>query len=390
MDINVMAIINGIKEEIKELSDYIYKNPELGNREYLAARAHIAILEKYGFKVEKSYLGIETAFKAVYDTGNGEKTAAFLAEYDALPGIGHGCGHNLLGAVSTGAGIVLSKIIENGKVIVFGTPAEETNGAKVDMAEAGVFEGVDAVFEAHPSDHNAASMKSLAMEALEFSFIGKAAHAAACPEKGINALEAAINMFNNLNGLREHIPQSARIHGIIREGGVAANIVPDLAVNEFYVRGESKKQVEELVEKVKNCAYGASLAAGTKLKIRNYEKSNDDFISNYNLMHRYMKHMNDAGIENINEIDTTSGSADVGNVSYAVPALHAWFSITREPIASHTAEFARETLTDYAGEQMAKAVYGLVMTAYDIITDIEFNKIVKEEHRESLEDLSGV
>ncbi|MDV3428073.1 MAG: M20 family metallopeptidase [Bacillota bacterium] len=384
MNIKVMSVINEIKAELKELSDYIYKNPELGNKEYLAAGAHTALLEKYGFKVEKSYLGIETAFKAVYDTGIGDKTAAFLAEYDALPEIGHGCGHNLLGAVSTGAGIALSKIIKSGKVIVFGTPAEETNGAKVDMAKADVFKDVDAVFEAHPADHNAASMKSLAMEALEFSFIGRTAHAAACPEKGINALEAAINMFNNLNGLREHIPQSARIHGIIREGGRAANIVPDLAVNEFYVRGESKKQVEELVEKVKNCAYGASLAAGTELKIRNYEKSNDDFISNFNLMHRYMKYMNDAGVESIKEMETTCGSADAGNVSYVVPALHAWFAITKVPVASHTIEFARETLTDYAEDQMVKAVYGLVMTANDMINDAEFNKSVKEEYKKNI------
>lgn len=381
-----MSLISQIKDELRQLSDYIYKNPELGNKEYLAAEAHAEILEKYGFKVERSFLGIETAFKAVYDTGNGKKTTAFLSEYDSLPEIGHGCGHNLLGTVSTGAGIILSKIIGIGKVIVFGTPAEETNGAKVDMTIAGAFEGIDAVFQAHPSDHNAASMKSLAMEALEFTFIGRTAHAAACPEKGINALEAAINMFNNLNGLREHIPQSARIHGIIREGGRAANIVPDLAINEFYVRGESKKQVKELVEKVKDCAYGASMAAGTQLKIRNYEKSNDDFISNYNLMHRYMKYMNEAGIENINEIDTTSGSADAGNVSYIVPALHAWFSITKDPLALHTAEFGRQTLTDYAADQMVKTIYGLVMTANDIIIDQEFNKIVLEEHRKSIEN----
>lgn len=385
MNSKAMSIINEIKDELKNLSDYIYDNPELGNKEFLAAGAHTRILKKYGFKVEMPYLGIQTAFKAVYDTGIGDKSAAFLAEYDALPEIGHGCGHNLLGAVSTGAGIALSKIIKSGKVIVFGTPAEETNGAKVDMAKADVFKDIDAVFEAHPADHNAASMKSLAMEALEFSFIGRTAHAAACPEKGINALEAAINMFNNINGLREHIPQSARIHGIIREGGKAANIVPDLAVNEFYVRGESKKQVEELVLKVKNCAYGASMAAGTEVKIRNYEKSNDDFVSNYNLMHRYIKHMENIGIENINEMETTCGSADAGNVSYTVPTLHAWFSITRGPVASHTLQFAEETLTDYAKEQMVKAVYGLVMTAYDIINDTEFNKMVKDEHKINIE-----
>jgi len=384
MNSEAISLINEIKEELRQLSKYIYENPELGNKEYLAADAHIAILEKYGFKVERSFLGIETAFKAVYDTGIGEGAAAFLAEYDSLPEIGHGCGHNLLGTVSTGAGIVLSKLIKSGKVIVFGTPAEETNGAKVDMAKAGAFKEIDAVFQAHPADQNFASMKSLAMEALEFSFIGRTAHAAACPEKGINALEAAINMFNNLNGLREHIPQSARIHGIIREGGRAANIVPDLAINEFYVRGESKKQVKELALKVKNCAYGASLAAGTELKIRNYEKSNDDFISNFNLMHRYMKYMNEAGIKDINEINATSGSADAGNVSYVVPALHAWFSITKDPMALHTAEFARQTLTDYAADQMIKAIYGLVMTSYDIINDREFNKIVVEEHRKNV------
>ena len=222
-------IVSEMREELQGLSDYIYENPELGLNEYKSSQAHVDLLRKHGFDVEYPYLGFDTAFKATFDSGKEGPTVAYLSEYDALPGIGHGCGHNMLGTVDTGAGIALSKVVgeTGGRVVVLGTPAEETDGVKVDMANADTFDDVDVALCTHPSDQNLMSNVSLAMEALEFEFFGKTAHAAGAPWEGINALDAAINMFNLVNAGRQQLRPDARVHGIIAEGGVAANIIPE-------------------------------------------------------------------------------------------------------------------------------------------------------------------
>ncbi len=217
----VKAYIEEVKPELIALSEFIHENPELGYQEFQSARAHVELLKKHGFSVEEGYMGMATAFRAEKSDGKPGPTVAFLAEYDALPDIGHGCGHNILGTTSTGAGIVLSKLLPEigGKVIVIGTPAEETSGAKVPMAQQGVFNDVDVAMMVHPADKHSRSGRSLALEAIQFTYKGRTAHAAASPEKGINALDACINTFNNINALREHIKPTARIHGIIVEGG---------------------------------------------------------------------------------------------------------------------------------------------------------------------------
>jgi amidohydrolase len=201
----VIKLIEELAPELNELSLEIYNNPELGYQEYKACRLHTDILKKYGFDVETNFSGVETGFKAVYKGKKEGLTIAYLAEYDALPGIGHGCGHNLLGAVSTGAGIVLKQILDEirGTVIVFGTPAEETSGAKVTYVENNEFDGVDIALMAHPASQYAKSGSSLALEPVQFEFFGKSAHAASAPEKGINALDAAIQTFNSKQYLRQ-------------------------------------------------------------------------------------------------------------------------------------------------------------------------------------------
>ncbi|MBG0763944.1 MAG: amidohydrolase, partial [Tissierellales bacterium] len=213
----VAQLIDNLEEELRQLSEEIYENPELGYKEFKSAKLHEKILEKYGFEVESGYMGIETGFRAEYDSGKEGPTVAFLIEYDALPGIGHGCGHNILGTTSTGASIVLKSIIDEigGKVVAFGTPAEETSGAKVIFADKGAFDDVDVAMMAHPNFAYNRSGKSLALEPIEFEFTGRTSHAAAAPEKGINALDAAINTFNNINALRQQVRSDARIHGII-------------------------------------------------------------------------------------------------------------------------------------------------------------------------------
>ncbi len=378
----IISVINSIEDELINLSSKIYQNPELGNKEYKACKFHTELLRKHGFDIENKYLGIETAFKAEYKSSKKGPNIAFLAEYDALPGIGHGCGHNILGTTSTGAGIVLKNIIDEigGKVIVFGTPAEETSGAKVVFSEKGAFDNVDIALIAHPANAYSKSGTSLAMEAIQFAFTGKTAHAASSPQKGINALDAVINTFNNINALREHIRSDARIHGIITEGGKAANIVPEYAVAQFYVRATTKKYLRQLVEKVKNCARGSSLAAGTQLDISNFEYSYDDLVTNEKLSSVFCENLKRLGCLNIEESEDSLGSIDAGNVSHCCPTIHPYFDITgNKEIIGHTREFAEVTLTKYAYEQMKITVAALVMTAVEVIKNEKLLNEIKEE-----------
>jgi amidohydrolase len=377
--------VEGVRKELIALSEYILDNPELGNQELKACRAHVDLLKEHGFAVEEGYLGIETAFRAEYASGKPGPRIAYMAEYDALPEIGHGCGHNILGATSTGAGIVLSRLLSDlgGSVVVLGTPAEETRGAKVTFAEKGAFDDCDVAMAAHPGDKHYKSGQSLAMEAIQFTFRGKTAHAAASPHKGINALDAAIQTFNAINALREHIQTDARIHGIIKDGGEAANIVPDLAVAQFYVRAATKTYLNELVEKVKNCATGASLAAGTRIEISNYEYSYDNLVTNQALSNLYARKLALAGVEEILEAPYDYGSTDVGNVSHVCPTIHPYFAISTDPIVAHTVEFRDATREPYAYENMEKTIAALAATGVEIIQDQDLLDQIKGEFAQS-------
>ncbi|SCY97558.1 M20 family metallopeptidase [Alkaliphilus peptidifermentans] len=379
----VKELSEDLKPQLIELSNYIFDNPELGYEEFKACSAHVALLKKFDFEVEEGYMNIKTAFKAVYDSKKPGPVIAFLSEYDALPGLGHGCGHNLLGATNTGAGIVLSKLIKqhdlSGKVVVYGTPAEETSGAKVAMADNGAFSDVDIALEVHPGSKHTQSGTSLAMEAIEFTFRGKTSHAAAAPEKGINALDAAIQTFVNIGALRQHILTTSRIHGVIIEGGKAANIVPDLAIAQFYVRATTKTYLLELVEKVKNCATAAALATGAKLEIRNYEASYDNLVTNQKLSETFTKRLKDMGVSNVYGARESFGSLDIGNVSQLVPTIHPYFSICEEDHPAHTVEFRDATKTQMAYDSMASTIGGLVLTAYDVLTDSSLLDEIKNE-----------
>lgn len=383
----VFELLESIKPKLIELNEFIYNNPEPGNEEYKACNAHIEILKEHGFVVNEEYLGLKTAFRAVYDTQKPGPSIAFLAEYDALPGIGHGCGHNLLGATNTGAGIVLSRLMKNlnmaGKVLVFGTPAEETNGAKVEMADKHAFDDIDIVFEAHPADEHCKSGSSLAIEAIEFDFRGKTSHAAVSPEKGINALDAVIQTFVNINSLRQYLLPCSRISGIISEGGKAANIIPDRSVARFYVRSSTKTTLKELVKRVKDCASAASLVTGAELLIRNYETSFDNLKTNERLSNIYTRRLMDLGITNITGPDENYGSLDIGNVSHIVPTIHPFFKITDKSINLHSREFAEATITPLAYASMSNTICALVLASCDIFHDKCLLKEIKKEFADS-------
>lgn len=370
-----------IFEDLKELNEYIYKNPELGRKEFKACEAHKNLLKKYGFEIEENYIGIPTAYLAKYSSGKKGIKIGYLAEYDALPEIGHGCGHNILGTTSIGAGILLKEYIDEfgGEVLIFGTPAEETFGAKVDMAEAGCFDDIDVAMISHPTGKNhEKSGTSQAMEALQFTFKGKTAHAAGDPYNGINALDGVIQFFNSVNALRQQTKDSARIHGIISNGGEAANIIPDLAVANFYVREATTKDMLKLSERVKNCAKGAALATGTSLEIENYEYTFKHLVTNEKLSSIYTKNLELQGIKDIPISDPT-GSSDCGDVSHHCPTIHTYFPISKCELTGHSIEFAKATITEEAYKGMKEAIFALVMTGKDILSDPNLLKEIKDE-----------
>ena len=374
---NLSKKYDEIFKDLKELNEYIYNNPELGRKEFKACEAHKNILKKYGFKVTENYIGIETAYLAEYSSEKEGPKIAYLAEYDALPEVGHGCGHNILGTVSVGAGILLKDFVNEfgGTVFVYGTPAEETFGAKVDMAEAGCFDNIDAAMLSHPTGKShERSGTSQAMEALQFTFKGKTAHAAGDPYNGINALDGVIQFFNSVNALRQQTKDSARIHGIISNGGEAANIIPDLAVANFYVREATTKEMVKLSERVKNCAKGAALATGTELKIENYEYTFKHLVTNETLSETYVKNLNLQGIENV-PMSEPSGSSDCGDVSHHCPTIHSYFPISKCELTGHSIDFAKASISEEAYKGMKEAVLALTMTGKDILSDKELSLI---------------
>ena len=362
-----------IKERLAEISDYIYNNPELGNEEYKAVEALTTFLKEHDFKIEAPIADMATAFKATFDSGKPGMTIGYLCEYDALPKIGHGCGHNMIGAMSAGAGVVLSKVLHEigGKVIVYGTPAEETNGGKVILAEAGVFDELDAAMIVHPDGETRASGSSSALYPIRFIYKGKTAHAASCPEKGINALNSVIQLFNGIDALRQHVTPDVKMHGIITKGGVAANIVPDEAIADFYFRASTKERVTEVVEKVKKIAEGAALMTGATLEMERYELPYDDLNTNETLSEMFNSNLRELGITDIKEAKVTGGSSDIGNVSYVAPTIHPYIGITDCPMVGHSVEMANATTTSKAHDRLLIAALAMAYTGYDVIVKNE-------------------
>ena len=381
----IIDSVEMIKEELLHISQYIWNNPELGHEEFKACETLTNSLKKHHFNVELSICDLPTAFRATYDSGIKGPTIGYMCEYDALPEIGHACGHNLIATMGLGAGIALSKVIEKtgGKVIVFGTPAEETKGGKVTMAEQGIFDELDVAMMVHPSSNYQKSGTSLAMDAIQFEFFGKTSHAAASPEKGVNALDAVIHTFNGINALRQHVTSDARIHGIIPEGGKAANIVPDYAVAQFYVRAKTRSYVNELVEKVKNIAEGSALMTGAKMKMSNYELSYDNLLTNETLSTSFTNALIELGVKK-NEILEESkgyGSLDMGNVSLVCPSIHPYVKISDIPCPGHTIEFRDAAISEKGQQAMILAAKAMALTGLEVLTNIELLTKIKEEFK---------
>ena len=373
--------IEELKPLLNSVSKEIFENPETAYKEYKASKLLIETLKKEEFEVKKNICGYETAFMAQY--GKGKMKIAFLAEYDALPEIGHGCGHNIIASAGIGAGIAFKKLIEkndlDATVYVLGCPGEEAEGAKVAFSEEGIFRDIDVVMMIHPADRTLIKERFLAIRELRFKFYGKTSHAAASPEKGINALDGVILTYNNINALRQHLREDVRIHGIITSGGAAPNIVPDYAEAYFFVRATDNEYLEKMLKKVKNCAIGASKATGTELKIE-MGKGYKAFYPNDTLADIFEKNIKSLGIT----VDKPKefgglGSSDIGNVSCVVPSIHPFIKISDKELRSHSKEFAQASISEKGYGAIMIGAKAMILTALDIIENPELLKKIKAE-----------
>ena len=366
-------------KDIKNIVHKIHGTPELSEEETLACKWQVELLKKWGFDVETEYKGLETAFNAVF--GKGSPNICIMSEYDALPGIGHGCGHNLIAGVALGTGIVLKEMIKqnnlNCRVTVMGTPAEERRDGKIDLIKEGALKDVDIVLMAHPSDHaTSQSMEEAGIMQFSISFQGKTAHAAAGPEKGLNALDAVRLMFNGVDAWRQQLLESCRVHGIIKDGGKAPNIIPDYAAADFYIRSLDLDILLTMKKRFENIAKGAALMTDTKVTIEEIKNSYKPAKPNNELNKAFMKLANEYDM-NPQWLEPSRASSDFGDVTYEVPAMQVYFNITQEQdIAIHSKNFTQCAASTYALEQMEKISKILSQIGYMYLTKEEFRKRV--------------
>lgn len=368
----VVTEIDSMRSRLIELSEAIHSYAEIGYQEHKTSSLLVEELKKNNFDVVQNVAGIPTAFRAVYPGKSGGVKVAFLAEMDALPGLGHGCGHNIIGTASMGAGIAVSKVMPelSGAVMVFGTPAEEAAvdlaGGKVRMLDE--IREADAAMLVHPGDRNVVRSRNVCREALKFEFHGKSAHAGSSPDMGVNALDGTVNMFNLVNALRQHVKSNVRIHGIVAHGGNSPNVVPDYASVKMYVRAVEKAYLEEVVEKVKNCARGAALGTGTTVDISTYAMRYLNMVCNPTLSELFRRNWEALGLAVDEPPERSYGSTDMGNVSQEVPTVSASVAIAPRGTPGHSVAFREAAKSEMGNDGLIYAAKGLAMTAVDLFT----------------------
>ncbi|PSL34288.1 amidohydrolase [Planomicrobium soli] len=383
--------IESRRAEYIATSQAIHAKPEIGNEEVFASATLVELLEDAGFSVETAVAGHETSFFASKESPLPGPTIAYLAEYDALPKIGHACGHNIIGTTSVAAAIALAETFSatGGRVVVLGTPAEEggPNGsAKGSFVKHGLLEGIDAALMIHPSGKSAITGPSLAVDPLDFHFYGKPAHAAASPEEGINALDAVIQLFNGVNALRQQLPSDARVHGIITHGGDAPNIIPEYASARFFIRGDSWKKTADTARKIRAIAEGAALATGATVKIERFQNEVKDLVLTDALDAIIREELQSAGEEVALSRSTGLGSTDAGNISYEVPTAHPYIKIGPDNLVAHTVEFREAANSEAGNEALIKGAKALANTGYRLLTDSALLAEVKRSHAQALKE----
>ena len=380
----IYAEADALTPKLVEIADFIHANPELGNKEFKAVDLLSKTLASNGFTIEMGVAGLETAFIATYKNAGGGPAMAFLAEYDALEGLGHACGHNVIAASCTGAAIALSKSLGKtpATVIVFGCPAEETTSGKIPMAKEGLFKRADVGFQMHPgSGKTKIGSLTLALNLIDFEFDGKSSHAASSPEKGRSALDGVMMMFNGVEYLREHVKSDIRIHGIVTKGGDAANIVPEKAAARFYVRGLERPYLNSVVERVYKVAKGAAMATETNVTIKEI-KQYDNVVNVPSLMSLAAENTKAVGITDVSVLgpgEAPGGSTDFGTASSQIPCL--MFALPTAPagVPGHSRDYAAANKTPAARAAVVQAAKIMAASAYDLIVDPKLLTKVKED-----------
>jgi len=385
-----IAAIEARAGELVELSQRIHAHPEIAYEEVQAAAWLTELLEGGGFGVERGIAGLPTAFRAV--AGAGRPVVAIVAEYDALPGIGHGCGHNIIATAAAGAGIGARAVMDavDGELQVIGTPAEEVYGGKVAMIREGAFAGIDAAMMTHPATRDTVNAKALACAELRVEYFGVEAHAAAQPERGVNALAAMIIAFNAIDALRQHIRRNARVHGVITHGGDAPNIVPGHTSASFLVRAADDEYLEDLKTRVAGCFEAGAAATGSRLEltwnINQYAAMN----TNRALAEAHRRNLAAIGRSVPPDDDPPPlGSTDMGNVSKLCPSIHPAIAIAPPDVNGHSPGFAACAASAAGDKAVIDGAKALAMTAIDVFTDGELRKAMDAEFERASGETAG-
>ena len=382
----VISRIDKERDALIALSLALHRDPEIAYQEHRASERIAAFLAERGFAVERPYKGLATSYRADAKGRADGPTIAILAEYDALPDIGHACGHNLIAMIGTGAAVGAREVLEDlsGTIAAIGTPAEEGGGGKVALVRAGGFDGVDAAMMVHPSSRTLSGRTSLASNRVELEFHGKAAHAAAQPDRGINALDGLIQTFNAVNAMRQHLKPDARVHGIITSGGSAANIIPEYAAGKFSVRARDHTYQQEVLRRFIACAEGAAAATGTRLVVTVNENSGyENMVPSTPLAERWAEHVRTFGIEvTPTADDERMGSTDMGNVSQVVPAAHPYIGIAPDGTPGHSTAFRDAAATPEAHANALSAAKALALLAVDLLAEPALLERAKAEFQE--------
>lgn len=370
-------------EELKSIRTYLYENPEVGGTEAKAYALLTKTMKEHGFEVTPDFHEIDYCFKAEYDSGREGAAIGITAEYDALPEIGHGCGHNIIGTAAMGAAFALKEAVDKtgGKVILFGTPAEECFVSKVQLANEGAFDEVDVAMTVHPNPENRASGRTTALDALQVDFFGKSSHAGAHPEEGINALDTAVH-FYTLIGFEKQYLKGTNIYGVFVDGGQKCNIIPDHAAVKYLLRADTAGDIKKIREVFERCAQAAASATGATYKIWNNEPGNMDMVTNQTLSCVFNKYYEELADCKMPYVDST-GSTDMGDVSHVVPAIHPWIGLGCPDLMLHSVEFAEMTITPAGDAAIKNGAEAMAMAGAEVLTSPELLSEIKAEFEEA-------
>ncbi|MCQ8211329.1 M20 family metallopeptidase [Cetobacterium somerae] len=382
----VLQNVDELKDSLINLGDFIFDNPEIGLEEFKSSKKLIEILEKNGFKVEVGIGGFKTAFKAIYEVGENGPSIGLLCEYDALEGMGHACAHHLQGPSIVGAALSLKNKLKNRnyKIVVYGTPAEETIGAKVKMLENGCFNDIDIALMMHGAPDTTTDVKSLALSNFTVKFHGVRAHAALAPEKGRSALDGLILLFQGIEFLREHVREDVKMHYTITNAGGPANVVPKYAEAKFSIRSYDRAYLDHVIERFKKVVQGASLMTETDYEIIETKRLNNK-IPVLKLNQILMNNAELIKAPRLSPPREKTGSTDFGNVMYHVPGSCIRIAFVPQGTSSHSDEFLCAGKSIEAHQAIVLGAKILAGTAYDLINNSELFKEVLSEFKTNKE-----